>query len=96
MQHVRELFHFINLLTHSSAPLCLSHVKYCWIMFTTAEKVCVVHQQESRCLRFRVFSSFPLSQIYLSWKSGPGEVKHWKDMLARPRTNVAQWHALKA
>lgn len=38
----------------------------------------------------------PLSQIYLSWKSGPAEVKHWKDMLARPRTNVAQWHALKA
>lgn len=35
-------------------------------------------------------------QIYLSWKSGPAEVKHWKDMLARPRTNVAQWHALKA
>ncbi|KAG7245428.1 hypothetical protein INR49_010879 [Caranx melampygus] len=34
--------------------------------------------------------------IYLSWKSGPAEVKHWKDMLARPRTNVAQWHALKA
>lgn len=38
----------------------------------------------------------PLFQIYLSWKSGPAEVKHWKDMLARPRTNVAQWHALKA
>lgn len=38
----------------------------------------------------------PLSQIYLSWKSGPAEVKHWKDMLARPRTNVAQWHSLKA
>ncbi|TWW75969.1 Synaptotagmin-7 [Takifugu flavidus] len=36
------------------------------------------------------------NDIYLSWKSGPGEVKHWKDMLARPRTNVAQWHALKA
>ncbi|KAK7892099.1 hypothetical protein WMY93_024062 [Mugilogobius chulae] len=37
-----------------------------------------------------------IGKIYLSWKSGPGEVKHWKDMLARPRTNVAQWHALKA
>lgn len=37
-----------------------------------------------------------LGQIYLSWKSGPAEVKHWKDMLSRPRTNVAQWHALKA
>ncbi|KAG7268113.1 hypothetical protein CRUP_005472 [Coryphaenoides rupestris] len=34
--------------------------------------------------------------IYLSWKSGPAEVKHWKDMMGRPRTNVAQWHALKA
>ncbi|XP_033997105.1 synaptotagmin-7 isoform X2 [Trematomus bernacchii] len=37
-----------------------------------------------------------IGKIYLSWKSGPGEVKHWKDMLARPRTNVAQWHALKS
>lgn len=35
-------------------------------------------------------------QIYLSWKSGPGEVKHWKDMIARPRQPVAQWHQLKA
>lgn len=35
-------------------------------------------------------------QIYLSWKSGPGEVKHWKDMIARPRQAVAQWHQLKA
>lgn len=43
-----------------------------------------------------LFDGFSLFQIYLSWKSGPGEVKHWKDMLARPRTNVAQWHALKA
>uniref|UniRef100_A0A8C4KIZ5 Synaptotagmin-7 n=1 Tax=Dromaius novaehollandiae TaxID=8790 RepID=A0A8C4KIZ5_DRONO len=34
--------------------------------------------------------------IYLSWKSGPGEVKHWKDMIARPRQAVAQWHQLKA
>uniref|UniRef100_A0A8C6KX21 Synaptotagmin-7 n=1 Tax=Nothobranchius furzeri TaxID=105023 RepID=A0A8C6KX21_NOTFU len=37
-----------------------------------------------------------IGKIYLSWKSGPAEVKHWKDMLARPRTNVAQWHSLKA
>lgn len=42
-----------------------------------------------------MFPSLLLPQIYLSWKSGPAEVKHWKDMLARPRTNVAQWHALK-
>lgn len=35
-------------------------------------------------------------QIYLSWKSGPAEVKHWKDMMSHPRTAVAQWHALKA
>ncbi|MGH0150787.1 UNVERIFIED_CONTAM: hypothetical protein FKN15_022236 [Acipenser sinensis] len=34
--------------------------------------------------------------IYLSWKSGPGEVKHWKDMIGRPRQAVAQWHQLKA
>ncbi|XP_059392875.1 synaptotagmin-7 isoform X2 [Carassius carassius] len=37
-----------------------------------------------------------IGKIYLSWKSGPAEVKHWKDMLSRPRTNVAQWHTLKA
>lgn len=41
-------------------------------------------------------SSFLSPQIYLSWKSGPGEVKHWKDMIARPRQPVAQWHQLKA
>uniref|UniRef100_A0A3Q3LWU9 Synaptotagmin-7 n=1 Tax=Labrus bergylta TaxID=56723 RepID=A0A3Q3LWU9_9LABR len=27
---------------------------------------------------------------------GPAEVKHWKDMMGRPRNAVAQWHALKA
>ncbi|XP_043915113.1 synaptotagmin-7 [Protopterus annectens] len=37
-----------------------------------------------------------IGKIYLSWKSGPGEVKHWKDMIARPRQTVAQWHQLKA
>uniref|UniRef100_A0A452H299 C2 domain-containing protein n=1 Tax=Gopherus agassizii TaxID=38772 RepID=A0A452H299_9SAUR len=33
-----------------------------------------------------------IGKIYLSWKSGPGEVKHWKDMIAHPRQAVAQWH----
>ncbi|CAM9725290.1 unnamed protein product [Lampetra fluviatilis] len=37
-----------------------------------------------------------IGKIYLSWKSGPGEVKHWKDMIAKPRQPVAQWHQLKA
>ncbi|CAL8352057.1 unnamed protein product [Merluccius merluccius] len=37
-----------------------------------------------------------IGKIYLSWKSGPAEVKHWKDMMGRPRSAVAQWHALKA
>uniref|UniRef100_A0A8C1XC96 Synaptotagmin-7 n=1 Tax=Cyprinus carpio TaxID=7962 RepID=A0A8C1XC96_CYPCA len=37
-----------------------------------------------------------IGKIYLSWKSGPAEVKHWKDMMSHPRTAVAQWHALKA
>ncbi|XP_028811498.1 synaptotagmin-7b isoform X2 [Denticeps clupeoides] len=37
-----------------------------------------------------------IGKIYLSWKSGPAEVKHWKDMIGHPRTAVAQWHALKA
>ncbi|KAG7483209.1 synaptotagmin-7-like isoform X3 [Solea senegalensis] len=37
-----------------------------------------------------------IGKIYLSWKSGPAEVKHWKDMMGHPRTTVAQWHALKA
>uniref|UniRef100_A0A672QQG9 Synaptotagmin VIIb n=1 Tax=Sinocyclocheilus grahami TaxID=75366 RepID=A0A672QQG9_SINGR len=36
-----------------------------------------------------------IGKIYLSWKSGPAEVKHWKDMMSHPRTAVAQWHALK-
>ncbi|NXW23056.1 SYT7 protein, partial [Circaetus pectoralis] len=35
-------------------------------------------------------------QIYLSWKSGGGGVKHWKDMIARPRQAVAQGGGLKA
>ncbi|XP_072320989.1 synaptotagmin-7b isoform X3 [Eucyclogobius newberryi] len=37
-----------------------------------------------------------IGKIYLSWKSGPAEVKHWKDMMGHPRSAVAQWHALKA
>ncbi|XP_062405338.1 synaptotagmin-7b [Sardina pilchardus] len=37
-----------------------------------------------------------IGKIYLSWKSGPAEVKHWKDMMGHPRTTVAQWHPLKA
>ncbi|XP_068450968.1 synaptotagmin-7b isoform X3 [Clinocottus analis] len=37
-----------------------------------------------------------IGKIYLSWKSGPAEVKHWKDMMGRPRNPVSQWHALKA
>ncbi|KAM3876583.1 synaptotagmin-7b [Diretmus argenteus] len=37
-----------------------------------------------------------IGKIYLSWKSGPAEVKHWKDMMARPRSAVSQWHTLKA
>ncbi|XP_075784565.1 synaptotagmin-7 isoform X2 [Pelodiscus sinensis] len=37
-----------------------------------------------------------IGKIYLSWKSGPGEVKHWKDMISHPRQAVAQWHQLKA
>uniref|UniRef100_A0A803YG55 Synaptotagmin-7 n=1 Tax=Meleagris gallopavo TaxID=9103 RepID=A0A803YG55_MELGA len=37
-----------------------------------------------------------LSRNDVIGKSGPGEVKHWKDMIARPRQAVAQWHQLKA
>ncbi|XP_031425564.1 synaptotagmin-7b isoform X2 [Clupea harengus] len=37
-----------------------------------------------------------IGKLYLSWKSGPAEVKHWKDMMGHPRTTVAQWHPLKA
>ncbi|XP_017159511.1 synaptotagmin-7b isoform X4 [Poecilia reticulata] len=37
-----------------------------------------------------------IGKIYLSWKSGPAEVKHWKDMISHPRNTVAQWHSLKA
>ncbi|XP_040265338.1 synaptotagmin-7 isoform X1 [Bufo bufo] len=44
----------------------------------------------------RISRNDVIGKIYLSWKSGPGEVKHWKDMISHPRTAVAQWHQLKA
>ena len=36
-----------------------------------------------------------IGQIVLGSKSGPMEMKHWNEMFAKSRTQVAQWHILK-
>ena len=36
-----------------------------------------------------------IGQIMIGPKSGPAEMKHWNDMIAKPRQAVAQWHLLK-
>lgn len=36
-----------------------------------------------------------IGQVVLGSKSGPTEVKHWKEMFARSRQSVAQWHVLR-
>ncbi|CAH1799974.1 unnamed protein product, partial [Owenia fusiformis] len=36
-----------------------------------------------------------IGQFVLGSKSGPMEVKHWNDMLSKPRQQVAQWHILR-
>lgn len=37
----------------------------------------------------------PIGGIVLGSKSGPGESKHWGEMLTKPRTPILQWHKLK-
>lgn len=36
-----------------------------------------------------------IGKVILSAKSGPMETRHWNDMVAKPRQQVAQWHLLK-
>ena len=36
-----------------------------------------------------------IGQVLLGAKSGPVEVKHWNEMLAKTRQQVTQWHVLK-
>lgn len=36
-----------------------------------------------------------IGQVVLGSKSGPMEVKHWKEMFARSRQSVAHWHVLR-
>lgn len=37
----------------------------------------------------------PIGQVLLGSKSGSMEVKHWNEMFAKTRQEVAQWHILK-
>lgn len=36
-----------------------------------------------------------IGQVMLGPRSGPAEMKHWNDMISKPRQAVAQWHLLK-
>ena len=36
-----------------------------------------------------------IGQVVLGSKSGPMEIKHWNQMLAKSRQPIAQWHILK-
>jgi Ca2+-dependent lipid-binding protein len=36
-----------------------------------------------------------IGKVLLGSKSGPLESRHWNDMIAKPRQQVAQWHLLK-
>lgn len=36
-----------------------------------------------------------IGKIILGCRSGPMETRHWNDMVAKPRQQVAQWHLLK-
>ncbi|KAL8606809.1 hypothetical protein ACOMHN_049638 [Nucella lapillus] len=36
-----------------------------------------------------------IGKVNLSCRSGPMETRHWNDMAAKPRQQVAQWHLLK-
>lgn len=38
----------------------------------------------------------PIGQIILGAKTSPEEVKHWNEMLQKPRKDIFQWHTLKA
>jgi len=36
-----------------------------------------------------------IGRVVIGSKSGPNEMKHWNEMLARPRIPVERWHILK-
>ncbi|XP_055889658.1 synaptotagmin-7-like isoform X4 [Biomphalaria glabrata] len=36
-----------------------------------------------------------IGRVVLGCRSGPMETRHWNDMVAKPRQQVAQWHLLK-
>ncbi|XP_035827363.1 synaptotagmin-7-like [Aplysia californica] len=36
-----------------------------------------------------------IGRVILGCRSGPMETRHWNDMVAKPRQQVAQWHLLK-
>ena len=36
-----------------------------------------------------------IGKVILGCRSGPMETRHWNDMVAKPRQQVAQWHLLK-
>ncbi|BFZ24916.1 hypothetical protein BsWGS_27954 [Bradybaena similaris] len=36
-----------------------------------------------------------IGRVVLGCRSGPMETRHWNDMVAKPRQQVAQWHMLK-
>jgi len=36
-----------------------------------------------------------IGRIVIGSKSGPNEMKHWNEMLARPRIPIERWHVLK-
>ena len=43
----------------------------------------------------RIKQNESIGSVILSSQSGPTETKHWKDMCAKPRQPIAQWHVLK-
>lgn len=36
-----------------------------------------------------------IGRVVIGSRSGPNEMKHWNEMLARPRIPVERWHILK-
>lgn len=36
-----------------------------------------------------------IGKYVLGSRSGPVETRHWNDMIAKPRQQIAQWHLLK-
>ena len=43
----------------------------------------------------RVGPNEPIGRVVLGAKSGPNEMKHWNDMLAKTKLDVTRWHVLR-